>query len=305
MALTIRIGTRGSPLAMAQARYVAERIARAGCRAVLCPIRTEGDRSAAPLSSLSGKGIFVKEIEAALERGEVDIAVHSLKDLPEPLAPQFMLGAVPRRADPRDALVSRAGVKLGDLMSGAVVGTSSPRRQAQLLRVRPDLRIAAIRGNVDTRLRKLDSGQFDALVQAAAGLDRLGLSHRIAQRLPLNRFIPAPGQGALAVEMLADRAQSFDCVQSLDHRPSRRAVTAERALMSAVGAGCRVPLGALAEVRGTEMRLRAMLLSPDGNACVQASRTGPADKPERLGERVARELLKSGGADLLAEAERI
>jgi hydroxymethylbilane synthase len=304
MGLTIRIGTRGSALAMAQARYVADRLAELGCEVVLRPIRSQGDRSAAPLSAISGKGIFAKEIEVALERGEVDIAVHSLKDLPEPLPPQFALGAVPVRADPRDALVSRRGLKLDALPRGSAVGTSSPRRQAQLLRARPDLEVLPIRGNVDTRLRKLDSGEFDAIVPAAAGLDRLGLSGRITQRLPINRFIPAPGQGALAVEMLAERAKSLGLLRSLDHPQSRSAVTAERALMNAIGAGCRVPFGALATVHGNEMRLRAIMLSPDGRMHVHASLVGMAREPRRLGEKVAQALLRSGGDQLLAESDQ-
>jgi len=294
MGSAIRIGTRASRLAIAQAEIVAAGLRALGHQCDLVFITTRGDRFRGPLGQVGERGLFVREIERALERGEIDLAVHSLKDLPEPVLPQFFLGAIPRRADARDALVSPAGLKLPALPPGARVGTSSPRRRAQLLRARPDLVVLDARGNVDTRLRKLDAGEWDALVTAAAALDRLGLGARIAQRLPLSRFVPAPGQGALAVEMMADNKSMGSIAARLDHGPSRAAVEAERTVMRELQAGCHLPLGAFARLDGRRLLLVAEVLSVDGVARTRVRREGSARDPVAVGKEAARLLVERG-----------
>lgn len=298
MRSAIRIGTRASRLAIAQAEIVAAGLRGLGHECELVPISTRGDRVRGPLQKIAGRGLFVREIERALEQGEVDLAVHSLKDLPEPVAPQFLLAAVPRRADARDALVSLQGLKLEQLPRAARVGTSSPRRAAQLRRARPDLEILPARGNVDTRLRKLEAGEWDALATAAAALDRLRLSARITQRLPLNRFVPAPGQGALAVEVMADNKRMSSIAALLDHDPSRAAVAAERAVMRELEAGCHLPLGAFARVDGGRLLLVAEVLSPDGAERTRVRHESSARNPDAVGREAARLLIRRGAAAL-------
>jgi hydroxymethylbilane synthase len=294
MRSAIRIGTRASRLAIAQAEIVAAGLRGLGHECELVPISTRGDRVRGPLGQVGERGLFVGEIERALEQGKVDLAVHSLKDLPEPVLPHFSLGAIARRADARDALVSAQGLRLEQLPRGARVGTSSRRRAAQLMRARPDLVVLDARGNVDTRLRKLEAGEWDALVTAAAALDRLGLSARITQRLPLNRFVPAPGQGALAVEVMADNKSMRRIAALLDHEPSRAAVEAERAVMRELEAGCHLPLGAFGRVDGGRLLLVAEVLSPDGAERTRVRHQGSARNPGAVGRQAARVLMERG-----------
>ncbi|MDD5557914.1 MAG: hydroxymethylbilane synthase, partial [bacterium] len=246
------------------------------------------------------RGLFVKEIERELERGRIDLAVHSLKDMPAALPPGMAVAAVTRRADPFDAIVSAGGEELLDLPGGGRVGTSSPRRAALILAVRPDLRIVPAKGNLDTRLRRLDEGVFDAVVVAAAGLARLGLTGVLTQRLTPPSFLPAPGQGCLAVEARSDDAAAARIAGAIDHPPSRAAAAAERALLAALGGGCRTPIAAYAEPaasRGT-LRLAGCILSPDGRRAARGDAEGPAADPAALGRRLAEQLLRAGGAAL-------
>ena len=289
MPQSIVIGTRGSALALAQAEGVAERLRALGAEVTLRMIKTTGDRLQGPPPMPADKGVFVKEIEAALLAGDVGLAVHSLKDLPTELKPGLLIAAVPRRADPRDALLSR-GERLADLPPGSRVGTSSPRRRAQLLRARPDLAMLPLRGNVDTRLRKLDAGQYDAIVIAAAGLERLGLADRIVERLDWEVCLPAPGQGALAIEARADDAEAIGLAAAVDDAESRACVEAERAMLAGLGGGCRVPVGALAEAQGARLRLRGVVASTDGSRAVFGEQVGERARPHELGRALAADL---------------
>jgi len=289
MPQTILIGTRGSALALAQAEGVARQLRDLGARVELRIIKTTGDRVQGPPEMPAEKGVFVKEIEAALLAGEVRLAVHSLKDLPTDLKPGLLIAAVPLRADPRDALISR-GQRLADLPRGARVGTSSPRRRAQLLRVRPDLEMLPVRGNVHTRLRKLDAGDYDAIVLAAAGLERLGLGDRIVERLACEVCLPAPGQGALAVEARAGDEEAIGLARRIEDAASRACVEAERALLAGLGGGCRVPIGALAEAEGAALRLRGVVASPDGARAVFGEKVGERERPQELGRLLAEDL---------------
>jgi hydroxymethylbilane synthase len=289
MPQTILIGTRGSALALAQAEGVARQLRDLGARVELRIIKTTGDRVQGPPEMPAEKGVFVKEIEAALLAGEVRLAVHSLKDLPTDLKPGLLIAAVPLRADPRDALISR-GQRLADLPRGARVGTSSPRRRAQLLRVRPDLEMLPVRGNVDTRLRKLAAGDYDAIVLAAAGLERLGLGGRIVERLACEVCLPAPGQGALAVEARAGDEEAIGIARRIEDAASRACVEAERALLAGLGGGCRVPIGALAEAEGAALRLRGVVASPDGARAVFGEKVGERERPQELGRLLAEDL---------------
>jgi hydroxymethylbilane synthase len=309
MTNTIRLGTRGSALALTQARWVADRLTDAwpGLVVRLQTIQTEGDRSqagGAPLSVIGGQGIFVKEIERALLRDEIDLAVHSLKDLATRLEPGLALAAVPAREDPRDALISRHGLPLDQLPPAPRVGTSSPRRAAQVRAVRPDARIVNLRGNLDTRLRKAAGDDYDAIVLAAAGLHRLGRAAEITAYLPVDDFIPMVGQAALGLEARADDAATRALLQPLDHRPTHLAVRAERAYLAALGGGCAAPVAAHATIDGDRLTLRAMIASDGGDRTVRDALAGPANQPEALGAALADRLLASGGADLIAAAQR-
>jgi hydroxymethylbilane synthase len=297
----VRIGTRGSRLARAQAEWVRGRLEAADrdCRAELVIIRTSGDRvGERPLAALGGKGLFVKEIEEALAAGTIDCAVHSLKDLPGELAPGLRLAAVPERADPRDVAVTRAPGGLRALSRGARVGTSSPRRAALLRALWPAVEVVDMRGNVDTRLQKLEAGEVDALVLAAAGLARLGIAPAHAEPCDPLEFVPAIGQGALAVETREDEFASLARV--LEDGPSRRAVDAERAFLRAVGGSCLTPLGAHATVGGDALVLGALIASPDGARIVRGEASGAARDAERIGGELAETLLRGGGAEILA-----
>jgi hydroxymethylbilane synthase len=298
----VRIATRASELALWQARYVAQRIERElGRAAELVPLTTEGDRLAdVSLAKVGGKGLFVKEIEEALLDGRADVAVHSAKDLPGDSPAELVFAAFPERADARDALVSPACARLADLPRGARVGTGSARRRAQLLRARPDLAIAALRGNVPTRLAKLERERLDAVILACAGLDRLGLSDRIAERIDPFTLVPAAAQGALAIQTRRGDPLTAE-LGSLTHRATATRVAAERACQARLGADCNVALGAHAQLEGDRLALRVRLLDPDGTVEIERTVEGDARDPEALGRRAADQVLAAGGAALLAK----
>jgi hydroxymethylbilane synthase len=294
----LRIGTRRSRLALAQADEVAGALRRTGVETEIVPMITSGDRGADPSSDQAGlKGLFVAEIVRALLEGEVDLAVHSAKDLPAEDDPGLTIAAVPERASALDVLVTRDG----ELAAGSRVGTSSVRRQAQVFRWRPDVLVKDLRGNVDTRLRKLTDGEVEALVLAAAGLLRLGVVPEHAAPMSLAEMVPAPGQGCLAVQARTGDGATRDAVAALDHGPSRDALVAERLLMRALGGGCALPLGAFAERTGSGMRMVAIVLSPDGGRFARAEVDAPT--PEEVAE-LARLDLAAGGADDILLAVR-
>ncbi len=312
----LKIGTRGSQLALRQAKTVAARIAGAGgpaCRIVV--IRTSGDHlQERPLSEDGGKRLFVKEIEVALLAGDVDLAVHSSKDMPVLLPDGLAIGAVLPREDPRDAVVFAAGpdrriASVAELVSalgaGPAIGTGSVRRIAQLSRIVPGARFIPIRGNLDTRLRKLDAGEYGALVLAAAGLRRLGLHSRISFALPVAAVVPAPGQGIVAIEIRADDLETRTLVELLDDVPAGRALTAERALVAELGGGCQTPIGALAaDLETDRLELVATVIAPDGSRAIRASGQASWAAAADLGAQVAKRLLDEGAGDILADAQR-
>jgi hydroxymethylbilane synthase len=294
--------TRQSALAMWQARHVEARLREVHPRLAveILGMTTEGDRRLdTSLAKIGGKGLFVKELEDALARGTADIAVHSMKDVPMELLPGHTLGAILERADPRDAFVSNQYADLATLPSGARVGTSSLRRESQLRASRPDLRVEPLRGNVPTRLRKLDEGQYDAILLAAAGLKRLGLADRVTALLPTEQSLPAAGQGAIGVECRGDRADVLRLLQLIDHAPTGLAVRAERAVARALAGSCNVPLAAYAEVSGDTMRLRAYVGSPDGTRVVRGVIEGPAAQAEAHGLALAGRLRADGAEEIL------
>ena len=294
------IATRESPLALAQAERVRAMLADRGTRTTLLRLSTEGDeRLDAPLPAIGGKGLFVKALEAALLDGRAQLAAHSMKDMPAEQPDGLVATTAGPRADARDALVAPGGATFDALPDGACIGTSSLRRTAFLRLARPDLKFTPARGNVGTRLRKLDAGQFDALVLACAGLDRLHLEHRVAERLSPTLSLPAAGQGALAVEYPAERTDLKALVADITHPATERAVAAERALTRALGGDCTTPLGAYATVSGQSITLAATLAAPDAERALHVTLTG-AD-PEALGERAATALFALGAADLLAQ----
>src|SRR5215471_9593087 len=290
------IASRGSQLALWQARWVQSQLAGLGHEARIEIIKTTGDKiTDVPLAKVGGKGLFTKEIEEALLDARADLAVHSLKDLPTELPAGLVLAAIPEREDPRDAVL---GKKLADLPAGARVGTSSLRRAAQLRKLRPDLVMESIRGNLDTRIRKLDEGQYDAIVLAAAGLKRLGWADRIAEILGPDRMCSAVGQGALAIETRAE-GPGFDACRMLDHAATRAAVTAERAVLAALGGGCQVPIGAYATISEGRLQVQAMVASPDGAELIRAESEGAAEDAAGIGRRLGADLLARGAAKIL------
>ncbi len=301
-----RIGTRGSPLALRQAEVVLTALrARYPQRAFeLVTVKTTGDIDRdSPISSF-GQGVFVSELQQRLRAGTFDVAVHSLKDVPtEPVA-GLVIGAVMEREDVRDALVSPKGMRLRDLPLGAKVGTGSPRRAVQLRAVRPDLDVRPIRGNVDTRIRKATSGEFDAVVLAVAGLKRLGRERQATEYLPVDVLLPAVGQGALAIEARQDDSETLKLIGALEHSPTRQAVTAERAFLAALGGGCRAPIAAYGEIKGNTLLLRGLVASEDGSQIIKGQASGPARDPASLGRRLADQLLAQGAGVLLQEAKR-
>ncbi|HEY9494727.1 MAG TPA: hydroxymethylbilane synthase [Intrasporangium sp.] len=298
----LRLGTRRSALATTQSRWVADRLRAAGHEVELVEITTEGDVSGELLTAIGGTGVFAAAIRKALKDDRVDLAVHSLKDLPTTPEPGLVIAAVPVREDSRDVLVARDGLTLGELPAGSTVGTGSPRRTAQLATLGLGLDIRPIRGNVDTRLRFVASGELDAVVLARAGLARLGRLGVVTEVLDPIQVLPAPGQGALAVECRADRTDVQDAVRILEDADTRICVTAERALLAALEAGCTAPVGALAEVvegdEGPELSLRAFAGSEDGRIDLRRSLTGRYDNPEVIGRQLAQILLEDGAADL-------
>jgi len=304
MTNAIRVGTRGSPLALRQGELVVERLRALAptCPVEIVPIKTSGDRLAqVALADFGGKGLFVKEIEEALLDGRVDLAVHSLKDLPATLRPELCLAAFPPREDPRDVLVSPTGVGLADLPRGAVVGTSSLRRRVLLLARRPDLRIEPIRGNLDTRLRKLQDGPYAAVVLAAAGLHRLGLLSDRAHVLSPEEFVPAAGQGILAVQARASDGPLLELVSRLDHTETRWQAQAERSFLQHLGASCHTPVAAHARVQGNELSVVGLVASLDGRRVIRAEVGGALEAAEVLGQKLAAELNGRGAAELLKE----
>jgi hydroxymethylbilane synthase len=302
----LRLGTRRSALALTQARLVARALTDTTGRTVeLVEVTTRGDTSREHLTSIGGTGVFVSALRDALLAGAVDLAVHSLKDLPTAPAEGLVLAAVPPREDPRDVLCARDGLTLGELGHRAVVGTGSPRREAQLHALGLGLRVVPVRGNVDTRLRLVATGQVDAVVLARAGLARLGRLDAVTEVLDPLQMLPAPGQGALAVEC---RPHLAPLLAALDDPPSRAAVTAERSLLAALEAGCTAPVGACAEVaegdEGLELYLRAVVASPDGSVCIRKSATGPLARASDLGRELAAELLADGAVAVVGARTR-
>jgi hydroxymethylbilane synthase len=296
----LRIGSRGSQLALWQANHVAALLREQGHTVEIEVIKTTGDKiTDVALAKVGTKGMFTKEIEEALAEGRVDLAVHSLKDVPTELAPEFVLAAIMKREDPRDAFISVKYAALDDLPRRAKVGTSSLRRQCQLKAMRPDLEIFPLRGNVDTRLRKLESGEYDAIILAAAGVHRLGLDQHVRSRIPAGVMCPAVGQGALAIETRHNDRPTGNLLAFLDDADTRRAVECERALLGALGGGCQVPIGAYAESREGRLHLRAMVGRPDGSEVLREHASG--DNAERLGREVAESLLKRGADKILNE----
>ena len=292
----LTIASRGSQLALWQANFIMGELAKLGHECRIQIIKTTGDKiTDAPLSKVGGKGLFTKEIEEALLDGSADLAVHSLKDLPTELPDGLALAAVPPREDPRDAVVGR---KLADLPAGARVGTSSLRRAAQLKRHRPDLAIENIRGNLDTRLRKLDEGQYDAIVLASAGLNRLGWANRIAELLEDDFMCSAVGQGALGIET-PQAGPGFDACQALNHADTRAAVEAERAVLRGLGGGCQVPIGAHAVVTNGSVSVTGLVISPDGAELVKDRMSGPRADAAAIGAKLAQQLLSQGASAIL------
>ena len=300
---TLIVGTRGSRLARRQTESVVALLKEhcPDCRLEVRTVHTTGDRRPEPLSEISGEGVFTKELETALLAGEIDIAVHSLKDLPTDIAHGLAVAAVTRREDPRDALVSRERTPLAKLPRGARIGTGSVRRAAQLRLLRPDVKPVPIRGNVDTRLAKVESGEFDAVIVAAAALSRIGWLDRAAEIISLEAMLPAPGQGALAVETRADDAEVLRIVASIDDRDSRLATAAERAFLRRLGGGCRIPVAALATIKNGELRLDGLVVDPQGRQAFRGEMTGAPADAESLGERLAASLLSEGASEILEE----
>ena len=298
----IRIATRKSPLALWQSEHVADllRHAHPGIEVVLVPMSTRGDEVLdRSLAAIGGKGLFLKELELAMLRGEADCAVHSLKDVPMELDPPFALPAILQRADPADAFVSNHHASLDALPQGACVGTSSLRRQAQLRARRPDLQLLDLRGNVNTRLAKLDAGEYDAIVLACAGLQRLGFESRIRARLAAPEWLPAPAQGAIAVETRADEAVTNALFAALDHQATRTCVEAERAMNRALHGSCHVPVAALATLQGERLLLQGLVGSARDGQCVRAQAEAAMTTPEALGITVADALLAQGARALI------
>ena len=301
---SLKIGTRGSQLALLQSRWVKAKIERKypNARVELVTIRTTGDTILdSPLSKVGGKGLFVKEIEEALLNGRIDLAVHSMKDVPAELPEGLSLSIFPEREDPRDAFVSTRCRRFNSLPQGARVGTSSLRRTAQLLNARPDLDVISLRGNVDTRLRKLADGEFQAIILATAGLKRFGLADRISQVFSTDLMLPAIGQGALGLELRAHDTKTIGFLNFLNHEPTRITVEAERAFLKELQGGCQVPIAAFARLNGRRLRLEGMVAELDGSRLLRDQLTGDKDDAKGLGINLARNLLGAGADKILAE----
>ena len=300
---TIRIGTRGSKLALTQTQWAAARLAECcpGVNAEIVIIKTVGDQiQDVPLAIMGFKGIFTNELDLALLEGRVDLAVHSLKDRPVDPTEGIVLAAIPEREDPSDAFVGRVHRLLAELPSGTVVGTGSLRRRAQLLSLRPDLQTTELRGNVDTRLRKLrESEELGGIILAYAGVKRLGLAEVVTEVLDPAVWLPAPGQGALAITARADDASACAVAKALDHPPTRAAVTAERVLLARLGGGCHVPIGAYARTEDGRLSLRGFVATAEGKHALRGDKEGPVEEAERIGDALGILLLERGGAEIL------
>lgn len=299
----LRIATRKSPLALWQTEHVADllRAAHPGIEIHLIPLSTRGDEQLdRSLAAIGGKGLFLKELELAMERGEADCAVHSLKDVPMSLEPGFMLPAILTRADSADAFISNTFENISALPMGAHVGTSSLRRRAQLLRLRPDLRVSDLRGNVNTRLAKLDDGQYDAIILACAGMQRLGMDTRIRSRLDAPEWLPAPAQGAIAIECLESAIEMASMLAVLDDAQTRLCVEAERAANRALGGSCHLPIAVLATLEGERLHVQGLVGDAETGTCVRAEVSGSAGEAEALGNAVAEGLLDAGAGRFIA-----
>ncbi|EFK07925.1 hydroxymethylbilane synthase [delta proteobacterium NaphS2] len=300
--MNIRIGTRGSKLALTQSEWIKEQleIRHSGIHVDLIKIKTTGDKILdTPLSKIGGKGLFVKEIEEALLQNRIDVAVHSMKDVPAELPEALMLSTFPPREDPSDALIAQENRRLDQLPEGARVGTSSLRRGAQLLHLRPDLTLVPLRGNVDTRLGKLKSGEVEAVILATAGLNRLGLSGVITQRIPFHQLLPAVGQGALGLEVRRDDRETIRRLDFLNHDDTRTAVTAERGFLKTLEGGCQVPIAGFAQIVGDNLSFEGLVAELDGSRIYKEIATGSRDDAEKIGIEAAKTLLSSGAGDVL------
>ncbi|MFZ0448552.1 MAG: hydroxymethylbilane synthase [Desulfatiglandaceae bacterium] len=301
--MKIRIGTRGSMLALAQCEWVKGRITERHpeLEVELVRIKTKGDKILdAPLNKIGGKGLFVKEIEEALLSGRVDLAVHSMKDVPAELPDGLVLTAFPEREDPHDVLISVDNVPLEELPQGGLLGTSSLRRGAQVLHLRPDLKIVPLRGNVDSRLKKLRRGDFHAIVLAAAGMTRLGLKDQISQVIPTEKILPAIGQGALGVEVRRENRDVIEVLSFMDHGPTAVCVRAERAFLKKLEGGCQVPIAALATLNGRDLHLEGIVAELDGSRVIRNKIKGTGDRPEEIGVKLAGRMLDAGAGEILA-----
>lgn len=301
--MRLKIGTRGSALAVTQSEWIKNRIEshHPDISVELIRIKTKGDKIIdSPLAKIGGKGLFVKEIEDALLRKDVDLAVHSIKDVPAELPDGLCLPVFPEREDPRDAFISRSYALLSDLPEGANIGTGSLRRSSQLLNMHPDLQIVPLRGNVDTRLKRIESGDMDAVVLAAAGLNRLGLSKRITELLPPDTLLPAIGQGALGLEIREDDKSTLEILSFMNHRQTEQAVRAERAFLKRLEGGCQVPIAGFAVIEDTSIILKGMVAELDGSIMIKDEEKGPGDRPEDLGIALADRILSKGADRILA-----
>ncbi len=302
--MILKIGTRGSKLALTQSHWVKEKIEKkhSHIQVELVRIKTTGDKILdSPLSEIGGKGLFVKEIEDALLENRVDMAVHSVKDVPAELPEPLMVSVFPKREDPHDALLSRDNLTLDGLPLHARVGTSSLRRITQLLYIRPDLDTVPVRGNVDTRIRKLESGEFHAIILAVAGLKRLGLASRIDERISSHLLMPAIGQGALGLEVRQEDQKTMDLISFLNHGPTEMTVRAERAFLQELEGGCQVPIAAIGSLNDENLYLRGMVANLDGTEILKDEITGKKDKAEELGITLAKRLLDAGGREILRD----
>jgi len=305
----LRVGTRGSQLALAQTNQVIEELndAISGLKCDIIPIQTRGDKTRetgkADFEAIEGKDVFTKEIEEALIKGEVDIAIHSMKDLTVDLPQEVNIAAIPKRADPHDVLISHYKMSLMQLPAGSRIGTSSPRRRAQLLHARGDLNVVDIQGNIETRLRKLSNGSYDAIILAAAGLDRLRLDTKRTEVLPTKLMLPAVGQGALAIQSRTSDKDTIDLVTRIDHPPTRREIEAERAFSKRLGGNCRTPVAAYARSDSSRLTVEGMIATANGNMLVRGRITSDNPNSIQVGEELARSLLDKGAGTLLEEME--
>ena len=306
MSEQIRIGTRSSILAICQANWVKARLEELhpGIGVTLVQIKTEGDRIEVPLFQLGGKGLFVKDIEEALLRGEVDLAVHSAKDLPAVIPEELTLTAFPAREDPRDALISRNGIPWKKFPRGGKIGTSSPRRKAQLLHLRTDLQIFPLRGNLDTRVRKFATENLDGVILASAGLRRMGWESKASDYFDSEVMVPAIGQGILAIETREGNSRVRELVADLNHLPTALELKAERAFLKKLGGGCQIPIAGLARVMEDQIRMVGLIASSNGNRIVRGEKKGTVREAETLGRQLAQELLAKGGTEILQEVYR-